>query len=200
MADLGLRESYFDAAISSGLDAAARATPAHPKIFGGWLLWAETTAGLRTVLLSLDREWQIGQTRGYETSYHLGHNIAIVVVGGDANTGVVGFKPPKTRRKRGPVTAKRVSRNIIEGQMALSPDLEPPVDDEGCVTWFLLLKERNGSLYRELSLPMSMGADGKIALWRERIILEPMQLNGISLDDHHDDDNGDEPQIHVGRK
>ncbi|UWZ35749.1 hypothetical protein Drose_32365 [Dactylosporangium roseum] len=165
-------------------------------------MWAETVGELRTQLLNLNQDWKIGQTNNYETSYHSGRRIAIAVVGGDGNTGVTGFNPPKTAKRRGPITARRIKRNVI-GQMPFNlPEfVDPPEDDEQCVTWFYLLKARKEVMYSELSLPVSLGADSRIDQWAVRIILPHVGFTGVAITPVDLDGDDDEPpQIHVDRK
>ena len=200
LASMGLRAEYFDAAVRKGHDRASQVTRVHPRTYQGQVMWAETVAGLRTDLLNQNDGWDIGYTDHYETSFHPGRSIAIAVVGGDSNTGERTFKPPKAARKRGPVTEKRIRRNAL-GQMAFNlPGLEEtPQDDELCDTWFFMLNARLDSMYQELSLATSLGPDGKFGMWRERILLPKLLLRGAVVTPIEPDD-GQPPQVHVGRK
>ncbi len=202
LADMGLKVDYLEAAVRHGHDRASRCLPVHPKTYQGQVMWAETVGELRTQLFDLNQQWKAGQTNNYETAYHSERAVAIAVVGGDSNTGVAGFNPPKTARKRGPITAKRVIRNV-RGQLPLNlPEFQdPPEDDELCATWFFLLSARKEVMHSELSLPVSLGADSRIDRWAERILLPPVTLSGIAITP--DDLNGGDdeaPTIHVDRK
>lgn len=201
LAQMGLRPHYFEAAIRHGHERASRCLPVHPKTYPGQVMWAETVGELRTQLFDLNQRWAGGQTSNYETSYHPERGIAIAVVGGDSNTGVRGLDPPKTARKRGPVTARRISRNV-RGQAPFDlPELaDPPQADELCDTWFFMLKARNEVMYSELSLPVSMGTDSRVSRWAERIILPPTALTGIAITPIDDDGSDDAPTVHVDRK
>jgi hypothetical protein len=200
LGEFGLRVDYLNAAVRHGLDMANRVTPVHPKAYGGWVMWAETVGGMRTNLLELNAGWLIGNTSNYETAYNAARGIAIAVVGGDSNTGEPAFRHPRTAKKRGPVTAKRIRRNAI-GQMTLDlPGFEvPPEDDELCETWFLLVNARKGQVFCELSMPLSIGNDERIGAWRERIILPSILAVGAEITPIEPDE-GDAPQVNVRRK
>jgi hypothetical protein len=203
LAQMGLRIAYLEGAVRYGHERASRCLPVHPKTYQGQVMWAETVGELRTQLLDLNQDWKAGQTNNYETSYHAERGIAIAVVGGDGNTGVTAFNHPKTARKRGPITAKRIKRNV-SGQLPFDlPELaDPPEDDELCATWFFLLKARKEIMYSELSLPVSLGADNRIDRWAVRIILPHISLTGVAITpvDLDGGDDDDTPKIHVDRK
>lgn len=201
LADLGLRPELFVAAMLRGHEMQQRCLPVHPKTFPGQVMWAETVAELRTRFFDLNQGWQAGQAGNYETTYHPGRRIAIAVVGGDANTGVRGLQPPKTARRRGPVTARRVSHNAA-GQLTLDlPDLAVPADDDSqCATWFFLLKARDGVLYSELSLPLLLGEDHRVARWGRRILLRETTLVGAVTPTEPDEDGDDAPNVRVTRR
>lgn len=194
-----LRTAYFEAAVMHGHDLASRVSPIHPRVYAGWIMWAETVFGLRTQLLDLNADWVPGSTNNCETSYHLERGIAIAVVGGDSSTGERAFRSPKATRKRGPAIAKRISRNVLGQDVLDLPEFHELEEDEQCDLWFFLLNARKGSMYTELSLPMSVGSDNRIGIWRERILMPPVPLAGVVVTP---DDNGDEepPEVYVGRK
>lgn len=201
LAQMGLRVAYLEAAVRRGHDVASRCLPVHPKTYRGQVMWAETVGELRTQVFDLNDRWDQGQTDNYETAYHSERSIAIAVVGGDANTGVRAFNPPRAARKRGPITAKRLVRNAMGQQPFDLPEFKvPPQDDELCVTWFYLLRARKEEMYSELSLPLSLGEDGRIGLWAERIILPKVSFAGAAITPVEPDEGDEDPQFHVGRK
>jgi hypothetical protein len=204
LAAMGLRVSYFDRAVSHGIDRASRVLPVHPLTYKGQVMWAETLGELRTVLIEVSEHFKIGRTHNYETVYHAELTYGVAVVGGDAFTGERAFKPPKTARKRGPITAERINRNVknIQGQLKFDfAGMEEPAEDEQLETWFLLMNAREDAVYRELSCPLTLGPDGKIGRWRERILMPPVPLQGVEIGTIVDGpDDGDLPQVHVSRK
>lgn len=200
LATMGLRVAHFDAAVRKGHDRSSQVSRVHPRTYKGQVMWAETVAEIRTQLLDLNQGWDIGQTDNYETSFHAGRGIAIAVVGGDVNCGERTFSAPKASRKRGPVTAKRIRKNLLGQQMFDLPDFkDPPQDDELCDTWFLMLNARDNRMYLELSLATSLGPDSKFGLWRERIIMPYIPLRGAVVTPMEPDET-EPPRVNVGRK
>ncbi|GIF08090.1 hypothetical protein [Actinoplanes siamensis] len=200
LAGMGVRVNHFDAAVRRGHDLSSRVSDVHPRTHKGQVMWAETVAELRTQLLDINQGWDIGQTDNYETVYNPERGIAIAVVGGDANCGERAFGQPKAARRRGPVTEKRIRRNVLGQQMFDLPEFkDPPRDDEQCDTWFLLLNARNNRMYLELSLATSLGSDSRFGLWKERIILPYISLEGVVVDPTEPDET-EPPRVTVGRK
>lgn len=200
LASMGLRVEYIDAAVWKGHDRSSQVSRVHPRTYKGQVMWAEAVAELRTQLLNLNQDWEMGFTNNYETSFHLKREIAIAIVGADTNCGERAFAPPKAVRKRGPITAKRVQRNLLGQQMFDLPEFQgPPQSDELCDTWFLMLNARGCHIYRELSIPTSLGSDNRFGRWRERILIPPMLLHGATITPAEPDES-EPPRVNVGRK
>ena len=71
----------------------------------------------------------------------------------------------------------------------LFPDLIPTPqvhESDKRVTWLLLMHTAEDELRAELSLPASMGHDGRIDAWKERIILPSTPLDPIESIDFPD--------------
>jgi hypothetical protein len=200
LAAMGLRVAYFDAAVRKGHDRSSQVSRVHPRTYKGQVMWAETVAELRTQLLAQNQGWDIGHTDNYETSFHIERGIAIAVVGGDINCGERTFSAPKAARKRGPVTAKRIRKNLLGQQVFDLPEFkDPPHNDELCDTWFLMLNARDSRMYVELSLATSLGPDSKFGLWKERIIMPYISLRGAVVTPMEPDET-EPPRVNVGRK
>jgi len=200
LASMGLRATHFEAAVRRGHDRSSQVSAVHPRTYKGQVMWAETVAELRTQLLALNQGWDLGYTNNYETSFHAERSVAIAVVGGDANCGERGFSPPKAARRRGPVTAKRIRKNFLGQQAFDLPEFkEPPQNDELCDTWFLMLNARENRMHLELSLATSLGADGKFGLWKERILIPYISLQGAVITPMEPDEI-EPPRVNVGRK
>jgi hypothetical protein len=200
LAELGLRASYFEQAVRRGHELRSRCTPLHPRTYPGQVMWAESVAILRTQLLDLNQGWGMARVNNYETSFHADRKMAIAIVGGDANTGVKGFDPPKAARRRGPVTERRVKRNLL-GQASLLPDLDRDVDNDGlCMTWIYLACARDEILYSELSLPLLLGSDRKFSRWSERILMPELPLSGVVTPIEPPEDDDDQSGFQVKRK
>jgi hypothetical protein len=177
LAQFGLKAKYFAEAATAGHDKRSQVLAVHPAAFGGWTMWGETLAALRTRCLDLNQSWEIG--RGYETILNAPRHLAMAVVGGDVNTGVQGFKPPKTARPRGPETESRVDQNRNQLTLAFEGFVDAEDDTNAkWSTWFFMLNARDKKLYSELSLPIAMGDSQRISQWAERILFTPLNLAG----------------------
>jgi hypothetical protein len=200
LSHLGLRFEHFIAAQTRGHEQRARCLPVHPKTYPGQVMWAETTAELRTQLLALDGGWKIGSTKNYETTFQAEQRIAIAVLGGDVNTGVIGFRHPKAARGRGPVTSKRIRQNLLAQYTLPLEGVTDPTEatDEDCNTWFFLINARMDILYSELSLAITIGEDSRIGQWSERILLPEVPMVGAVTPIAPDDEPP--PVVHVDRK
>jgi hypothetical protein len=77
-----------------------------------------------------------------------------------------------------------------------APDLSPESSDR--VTWILLFYRDKEEIRAELSLPDSIGDDGHIDHWRERIILgaQPLDKDVLQIAP----DFGPDPTIDVRRR
>lgn len=195
-----LRPDAFANAASRGSELSGSLLPVHPRTYPGQVMWAETTAALRMQVLDLQQNWKIGRENNYETVYAPTHGVAIVIVGADNNTGVRGFDHPRARRPRGPMTAKRVSKNR---QLALEIQGMPISEDAAdadLTTWFFLLNAREGQLFSELSSPVDIGEDRRVITWSERILFEPLQIEGAVTPTLPDDGSDDPPVVRVGRR
>lgn len=163
-------------------------------------MWSDTTAALREVCMGLGDGWKIDRTNNFETVAHGGRAIAIAVVGGDEFTGWRGDKDPRVRRKRGPMTTKRVRDNYL-GMEALFPiktlsDVEP----DSWQTWFFLIRATDEALWLELSQPIGLDNAGYVSDWSERIILPSLPVSGGVTPIPDDDDDDDDDPFTISKK
>ncbi|HVQ93973.1 MAG TPA: hypothetical protein VMU51_23245 [Mycobacteriales bacterium] len=201
LAEFGLRPEFFTQAQARGDEQRSRCRPEHPRTFPGQVMWAETTAALRGELLRLDRGWQLGSSRNYETVFNAEVRMAISVLGGDMFTGVRGIRAPKAAHPRGPVTSNRISHNFTDQYVLPLDGLELPVPtDQQCQTWFFLINARDETLYSELSLASDVGVDRRIGGWAERILLPEMPMPGAVTPVQLRDDDDEPATVHVGRR
>jgi hypothetical protein len=201
LADFGLRPVFFTRAQMRGDEQRSRCLPVHPRTFPGQVMWAETTAALRSELLRLDLGWQLGSSRNYENVFNPGLRMAISVLGGDLSTGVAGARAPKAAHPRGPVTSLRISQNFADQYVLPLEGIDPPVlTDQGCRTWFFLINARDDMLYSELSLANDVGADRRIGGWSERILLPPVPMPGAVTPLQPRDEDDEPAAVHVGRR
>ena len=174
LARMGLSPSPLLAAVARGDEKRRLCSPLHPKTFPGQVMWAETTEALRRTLIPLQFGWAPGSTANYETVFSERVGVGIAVAGGDAFTGVDGFRSPSFSRRKGPLTHVRLRRNRSTVEPTLDGFPEDDSLEDSLQTWFLLCNAREGKIFVELSFLTLIGEDGKPNVWPERILLEPL--------------------------
>lgn len=169
---LGLEEARLAEIVRRGYIAFASCTPNDPPLFAGFSAWAAMVRGLREYLLP---EWERSDENNYSLVISPAGDVAIAVATGDDATGRQ-EAIPTTKSSKGPSTVEAVTSNQMQLEL---PYVFPPVAaptrpaglDEKRMTWILLVHRAQGEVRCELSLPTSMGNDGRVDGWRERIIL-----------------------------
>jgi hypothetical protein len=197
LGELGLDESTLIRAGQRGWVAFASCTANHPPAVPGIWAWGEIICSLGEQLVPA------GWRRVDEAMWPLVVNgegtIALSAATGNENTGNRDAEPLTTCAK-GPKTISAIvanRRQLVLPWVQFQPIV--PIGPSGRATWILLIRRDLGrrQLRLELSRPISVGINGKINGWAERIILTPQELDGIpemSLDDS----NGPEtPEITV---
>lgn len=174
LARLGLsRRPLLDAVAGGYLERASCTANDAPQI-PGLVQWGRTLRVLREQLLATG--WVRSDRGGYSTVVNDEGSIAIAVASGDDNTGYKDASPT-TRSDKGPRTAAAVKENADQPYL---PGLEPVpalVSDSERSTWLLLYCADSAELRCELSLPVEMDDDGRVLVWRERIILSAQPLD-----------------------
>lgn len=172
---LGVNEGALREAIYQGHLQRTRLTLNHPVIYHGLNMWGEVVAALREQLRPLG--WVREDIGSYALTAHEELKLAISVASGDEATGNPSAHP-SNRSRKGRNTVEVIEANR---QLELFEQL-PPEDqvEEGKQTWVLMhhTDTSRGEIRVELSRPSSIGKDGKINEWAERII-----LNSIPFDD-----------------
>lgn len=173
LAELGLDESSLVEVVQRGYGVFISCTPNDPPLFPGLAAWAQMVRALREYLIP--RGWSRSDENNYPLVINPAGNLAIAVATGDDATGDSGATAT-TKSSKGPSTVEAV----ISNQFQLSLDFPPvvlsapgrPTDaGEQRMTWILLVYRGMTEVRCELSLPRSMGGDGRIDSWQERIIL-----------------------------
>lgn len=184
--ELGLKVGLLQDAVRRGYVASASCTENHPPLVRGILGWGEVVCALREYLIPLN--WSASDESNYSVVINPTGRIAIAVATGDEGTG----NPkafPSTKSLKGPNTAAAVTLN----QQQLTLDLfdntarlrvaEPrPEPAEGRKTYLLLVYRGENELRCELSLPDQITEEGRVNGWSERIILDPISLDGEPLE------------------
>ncbi len=179
---LGVSRDALMEAINQGHMRRTMLTPNHPNIFPGLVMWGECVAGLRNQLRPLG--WVRHVLGNYESTVNYDTKLAIAVASGDEATGLLHATPSNRSRKgRNTVNAIEANRqdDLFPELLTSHIDIAQPENQD---TWILLhhtdiLKKE---IRVEFSKPWSIGEDGKIKLWSERII-----IGEISFDDDIED-------------
>lgn len=175
LADLGVSATALQESLLEGAVARDRCTPNHPPTFPGLLAWGETVRALRDRLAPSG--WRRNDAGGLSTIVDAAGQVAIAVATGDEATGDAAF-PPSTKYTRGPSTQLMIEGN--QGVLEFMRE-DPASDAPRRVTWLLLFRRVENEIRAELSLPVAIGADGRVDAWQERIILPPLRLDAVSL-------------------
>lgn len=173
LAALGLEEARIAEIVRRGYVAFASCTLNDPPLCAGFSAWATMVRALREYLLPLG--WERSDENNYSLVISPGGALAIAVATGDDATGQAGFQPA-TKSSKGPSTVGAVTLNQLQLDLIFPPlevqaSVRPTTAEEQRLTWILLVHRGQGEVRCELSLPTSMGANGCVDGWQERIIL-----------------------------
>ncbi|MFT7776014.1 hypothetical protein [Roseateles sp.] len=184
LAELGLDADALAQVIKRGYVAFTLCTPNDPPLYPGFAAWAQTVRALREYLVP--EGWDRCDENNYSLVINPAGTMAIAVATGDDGTGRLEAMPT-TKSSKGPSTAEAVIAN--QAQLTFDfyvPETAAPADGDVArderITWMLLVHRGVGEVRSELSLPMSMGADGRIESWQERIILGSMPTDPTEID------------------
>jgi hypothetical protein len=186
LAQLGIDPEALAQVVKRGYVAFTLCTVNDPPLFPGFSAWAQTVRALREYLVP--QGWRRCDENNYSLVINPTEDIAIAVATGDDGTGRVDAVPT-TKSSKGPSTVEAVVANQAQLTFAFD-EPEALATDEGDeavderMTWLLLVHRGEGEVRSELSLPLSMGSDGRIESWQERIILgsmptDPAEINII---------------------
>jgi len=177
LAELGLEEESLQDVVRQGYVAFIDCTANHPPLIPAIWAWGETVRALREYLLP------IGWNRSDENNYSLvidpSGRVAIAVATGDEGTGQADAIP-SNKAPKGSNTIGAVNVNQLELDLpveSLPAPARPPDRSDARVTWVLLMHRALDEVRCELSLPSSMGTDGHIDGWCERILLSSIPLD-----------------------
>ncbi|WP_213003599.1 hypothetical protein [Winogradskya consettensis] len=174
-------------------------TGVYPANYPGIVMWAESLAALRSILIRLPgADWAIGRSGNYETVYSVQRGIGIALHSGDRWAGVEAGHEPRLKRRRGRMAIERGAQNVIYEQLELAffpaeSGVPDRAEDESVKTYFLLSNPRSDDIALELSLPTAFGPDGQVEEWRERILIAPVPIsNAVQLSPPDEDDDDDD--------
>jgi hypothetical protein len=179
LAGLDLEEEALRDAVRRGQLAFLSCTPNHPPPYPGMSAWAETVCALRETLTPAG--WQRSNDNNYATCLAPAGEMAIAVATGDDAAGQADATP-STNARKGPRTLDAVAANQLRFSFMDEPIRRPgaatTAGGGGRETWILLIHRAATEVRCELSLPISMDEDGHVNVWRERIILGSIPLDG----------------------
>lgn len=154
-----------------------------PSTAPGYKAWA---AGFRALAEQLVvRGWVKTETQGLPRLLNPDTRIAIALVNGDEGTGRQATgSGPKSKAPRGAQTVLLVRSNQV--QLELFPgsrEFRPlPVEAEQITWWLLMYSDGHDLIRAELSLPIGIGEDRRLAVWEERILI-PVEPNAFDRAD-----------------
>ncbi len=146
--------------------------------FPAFLQWNTVQKTLREILLK--DGWRRVNEGMYALVVSPDGKRAIVVASGDEFTGIEGVQHPTTKCPKGPRTVNAVQQNALLYHGDFFPETLPQMRDseiDGRETWILLFNTDNGVLRAEISRPGSIGGDGHINAWQQRVILSEAPLS-----------------------
>lgn len=190
LASLEVPETALLTAVRMGVSSARNVTAFHPLTARGFIQWSETVASLRQ---ALDEDgWKRSDPKNSPRITSPDGRTSIMVIGGNADTGLSLDVAPATARRRGPATEAAVQgngkrgrqRGGIPGQGVLDIDivLDLKRKPKQSQTWVLLYHWSTDQpvVRAELSLPISI-EDGEIKTWEHRILLPAQGIEDFEI-------------------
>jgi hypothetical protein len=176
---LGVPLEVLVDSLVDGHHGGASCSPLHPRWFEGSHQHADIVQGLRLRLIPLG--WTVSEERGLATVVSPDRTFQVAVSSGDGQVGKEGS--PRTKNPKGAATALAVAVNSKQGRLfgALPVMVNPrnSTPPSGLASWFLLYHQTESEIWFELSLPQSMGSDGRPNAWARRLTFAPINLGAV---------------------
>lgn len=204
LADLGLDVEALCEVVRRSYYSYISCSPNHPPLVRGIWGWGEAVRALRDYVLPLGT-WRRSDDRHYSLVIDDSRGVAIAVATGDDATGNPDLSPT-TRAVKGismllSVVANQAQLNLFSDDDAGGPATNEDAEDrQGLVTWVFLIHRSSNEVRCEISLPSSMGADGRINAWRERIILPAVPVDGDQVEVAKPDTAAPDIEVEVKRR
>ncbi|WP_157110464.1 hypothetical protein [Nocardia anaemiae] len=182
--------------IRRALNDAEGAHPLSPPGTAGQRMHQATVAYLRELLIP--RKWKIDQTDGVARTVAVERCIAIIAAAGNEFTGLPGTDDRFTTKWPKGSCALNSVRYVAEGFDSIDSSFPSSPKVEGCWDiWYLIHRIVDGEVRVEISNPSYLDKRDYPSGWRERIILNPLQLNP-EVDIYPDTDEPDDgPEVPV---
>lgn len=183
LGDFGVTSEPFRNAVNRARLEWATCTEYDPPGFQGMIFWGATVRYLREELLA--RNWTMADPRNYSLVFTPDGSKAISVATGTEDTGTTSPSArPTTKSPKGPATIEAVESNASQLELELGDTPRrtappPPPRREPSLIYIFLIRIDRGEVFAELSLPLTMGPDGRPLQWRERVVI-PMGAEGDS--------------------
>lgn len=179
LAAFGLTTAWLHEALEAGAIAFRACTASHPVTARGYYFYAETVRALREILA--EHGWSPESDGNIEYVFHAERALRMFVLAGDGATGHA-QSPLRSRRSRGPRGRQAIHRNqLVMDLPDLSPTSEGDVATSGA--WALVhhVDVEGQEVRCELSLPISVGADGRVEGWHRRIMLPELSFKAPAI-------------------
>lgn len=176
---LGLTLTPLLEAVQAGYLARSSCTANDAPFYPALSQWNRTVRALREKLLI--EGWSKSDDGNYCLVISPDGQIGIAVSSGCEYTGNPDIMPT-TKSPKGPSTVDAVLANAAQLILPGVISEMTITREDGRVTWLLLFHCDHEELRAELSLPASMGDDGRPNAWKERIILPSMPIDPIIRD------------------
>ena len=178
--DFGVTSEAFRNTLNRARLEWATSTANDPPNLPGTIFWGTAVRYLRDELLPLG--WTKDDPRNYSLVISPDGAKGISVATGTEDTGNPSpLARPTTKSPKGTATIEAVENNAAQLELALGdiPARPMPLPDrrEPPLVYIFLIRIDRGEVFAELSLPLTMGSDGRPLLWRERIVI-PMGAEG----------------------
>lgn len=174
LARLDLTEEPLLTAAKHGYLARTNCTANHPPLFPSFVAWGETVRALREQLAPSG--WKRNDEKNYSRTLHPQGHIAIAVATGNEATGLAEGSPC-TKSAKGPSTVDALEINRLQYCLPGMEPTGPDNEEKQPTTWMLLVHHADNEIRAELSLPLEIGIDGRVSVWRERVLLRALPLD-----------------------
>jgi hypothetical protein len=180
----GLKIEHLYDAIRTGEADRRTCTKDDPTAAPGTKDYYGRVRGLRETLRA-ELQWMRFNLRGLALVVSPDKTIAIGVTRGDANTGIRGARHPRSHRPLGQLKRDLVQANAMPTLFDLPGD-PANLDDEEIQrldTWLLVTNRvwvaGKVTVYCELSRPVELDGAGHVIRYSKRIILPPLEFEGV---------------------
>jgi hypothetical protein len=192
---MGLSIDELHRAIDAGEVDRDSCTANNPPTDAGSRAHGTTVRVLRET--KIPHEWAACSLQNFSTVVSPDQSMEIAVATGDRATGNPDLTP-KTKNKKGELVRIGIRKNIRQMAFPFVADTAGKKRKRTAdVTWFLLRSRQDDVVHCELSIPISLGDNGRVNEWGTRIILPDLVIGGRGGELRPIDSNADEANVDV---